>query len=408
VKKVKMTKKRGKRGKKRNSPMLFLAALIAAAVFIVILLEYIDFRKGKESFIFTKVIALETFSDKITRFNEHFLRVLNKNNIERSYHQDDQNRYHFSLQIEASRFDGLIARIETITGELKGKLELSEVQGMAGKSIMLYKVILDKKVSHWILITKLKKKIVKPPETKPKEEKKPKKTTAKTTRRWMHQNPRIAFIIDDVGSYDIGAMELKKLNIPVTASILPDSPHAYEEARWVRQYGLQVMIHLPMQPKNGNGQTYNRDKTITLYSSDDEIKGLVQRAKQIVPNAIGVNNHQGSLATANTGLMTRTLKIIREEGLFFVDSRTIGNTVAYDVAKRLGMRTTYKDVFLDHVKSYPHSINQIRRMVEIALQKGKAIAIGHPNTTTLRAIRDSIQYIRSRGVKIVYVSELLE
>ena len=388
--------------------MLFLTALIAAAVFIVILLEYIDFRKGKESFIFTKVIPLETFSDKIDRFNEHFLRILNKNNIERSYHRDDQKRYHFSLQIEASRFDGLIARIKKIAEELKGKLELSEVQGMAGKSIMLYKVILDKKVSHWILITKLKKKPVKPPETKPKEEIKPEKITTKTTRRWMHQKPRIAFIIDDVGSYDIGALELKKLNIPVTASILPDSPNAYEEARWVRQYGLQAMIHLPMQPKDGNGQTYNQDKTVTLYSSDDEIKRLIQRAKRVVPNAIGVNNHQGSLATANTGLMTRTLKIIKEEGLFFVDSRTIGNTVAFDVAKRLGMRATYKDVFLDHVKSYPHSISQIRRMVEIALQKGKAIAIGHPNATTLRAIRDSIQFIRAKGVEIVYVSELLE
>jgi hypothetical protein len=91
-----------------------------------------------------------------------------------------------------------------------------------------------------------------------------------------------------------------------------------------------------------------------------------------------------------------------------VDSRTIGNTVGYEIAKRLGIKTAYKDVFLDHIKGYSHSISQIRLLVEIALQKGKAIAIGHPHASTFRAIRDSIKYIRSKGIKIVYVSELLE
>lgn len=406
-----MTRKKRKRSKKKNSSILFFALFVAVAFLTVILLEYIDFRNGKKSFIFTKLIPLETVDDKVERFNERFLRVLNKNNIQCSYHQDDKKQYHFSLEIDASRFKGLVSKIENIAGELKGKIVLAEVQGGAGKSIMLYKVTLAKQVSHWILITKRMKSVEKPAE--PKEEKKPKKTAVKTRPtpprpRGTHKNPRVAIIIDDVGHYDIGALELKRLNIPITASILPDSPHAHEEARWISEYGLQTMIHLPMQPKNGNGQTYDRSRTITLNSTDAEIRRLVRRSKQIVPNAAGVNNHQGSMATANSGVMLRTLKILKEEGLFFVDSRTIGNSVAYDTAKRLGIKTAYKNVFLDHVKTYSNSVNRIKHMVEIALREGKAIAIGHPHQSTIDAIRDSIDYIHSKGVKIVYVSELLE
>ncbi|MCP5106935.1 MAG: divergent polysaccharide deacetylase family protein, partial [bacterium] len=402
-----------KRSKKRNSSTLFFVLFVAIAVFTVVLLEYIDFRGGKKSFIFTRVIPLQTFSDKVEKFNANFLRILDKNNINCDYHQDDQKRYHFSLQIEASRFNGLLTRIKKTAELLNGKIELSEVQGMSGKAIMLYKVSLGTNVSHWILITKVQKGKAAPPETKPGKEKKP-PPTEKTARRPAHSSPgtggtpRIAIIIDDVGGYEIGALELKKLNIPITASILPDSPRAHEQARWVNQYGLQSMIHLPMQPKNGNGQTYSRTQTITLNSTDEEIRNLLRRSKQIVPHARGVNNHQGSLATANSSLMTRVLKIIKGEGLFFVDSRTIGNSVAYDTAKRLGVKTAFKRVFLDHETGYANALRQMRRLVEIALQEGKAIAIGHPHQSTIDAIRNSLKYVRSRGVKIVYVSELLE
>lgn len=400
-----MTRKKRGHSKKKNTPKLFFALFIAIAFITVVLLEYMDFKNGKKSFIFTKLIPLQKHPGRIEQFNTNFLRVLNKNNIDCDYFQDEEKKYHFKIQIDASRFKGLVSKLQSIAGQLKTKIELSEIQGKAEKSILLYKITMEKKVSHLILITKLKKLKPEAQKTQPKKEKKPVTKTIKSIR---HGTPRIAFIIDDVGAYDIGTLELKKLNIPISASILPDSPRAGEEAQWIQHYGLPAMLHIPMQPKNGDGQTYKRNQTITINSTDDEIRQLIKRAKRIVPMARGMNNHQGSLVTPNSRVMIRALKIIKEEGLFFVDSRTIGNTVGFEIAKRLGIKTAYKDVFLDHVKSYSHSINQIRRLVEIALQKGKAIAIGHPNASTLRAIRDSIKYIRSKGIKIVYVSELLE
>jgi polysaccharide deacetylase 2 family uncharacterized protein YibQ len=410
----KMTRKKRKSNKKKNSTLIFFILFFTVAFLTVILLEYIDFRNGKKSFIFTRIIPLETVDHKTERFNENFLRILKKNNIEYSYHQDDKKQFHFSLEIDESRFKGLVERIEKLTTELKGKMVLAEVQGMSGKSIMLYRVTLAKNLSHWLLITRRKKVPEKPAEIKTNvEEKKPKLLPEKTSPPASHVStfrgtPRIAIIIDDVGNYDIGALELKKLGIPITASVLPDSPHAVEEAQWLEEYGLRSLIHLPMQPKNGNGQTYDSSRTVTLKSTESEIRHLIKRAKQVVPHARGVNNHQGSLATTDTQLMNRTLKIIKEEGLYFIDSRTIGNSVAYAIAKKMGIKTAYKTLFLDHVKGYDHAVERLKKLVEIALKGGKAIAIGHPNQSTIDAIKDTIPYIRSRGIDIVYVAELLE
>lgn len=397
-----MTATRKKRNKRKQSSLPLFAWFIVIALLTVMILEYIDFRKGGNSFIFTKVIPLKSKSDDIRTFNKKLLVILKKNKIPHDYFRDEEDKYHFKLDIDQGRYDSLISRMKSITSSLKGKLELAEIQGLSNKSIMLYNVTLDKRITHLLLITKLlphtqKVKKQPPPEVRKEQEARPRITSS---------SPRIAFIIDDVGAYDIGPLELKRLNIPITASILPDSRRASEVAYWAGEYGMDTLIHLPMEPKNGNGN-FNGNQTITMQSSDEQIRNLIRNARRMVPRARGINNHQGSRATSSRELMTRVMRIVKEEGLFFVDSRTIGSTVAYKVAREMSVKTTHKDVFIDHFQTYSHSIAQIRKLVEIARMKGSAIAIGHPFETTIRAIRDSRNYIRKKGIKIVPVKELL-
>lgn len=394
---------RQKRKKKKNSSLQLLVVFIAIAVATILILEYIDFKKGKESFVFSKIIPLGKAEKQGRQFNKRLGSILKVNKIPYDYFRDKEGKFHFKVDIDEARFDGLLSKIKGVASQFKGQVELSEIQGMAEKSIMLYKVKIENNVSHLLLISKHKpiiaeKKKKASPQEDPEEKEKPAPPS----------KPRIAFIIDDMGAYEIGALELKKLKIPITASVLPDSRRSREVVHWLNQYGLKAMIHLPMQPTNSNGKKYNTREVITVNSTDDQIRALVQRARQKVPIARGVNNHQGSLVTSRRGIMSRVLKIIKEEGLFFIDSRTIGGTVAYSMAKEMGIPTTHKDVFIDHVQNYSHSLAQIRRLVEVALQKGKAVAIGHPFNSTLRAIKDSKRYIHSKGVEIVFAEELLE
>jgi len=405
-----MTRTRKK--KRKNNPnasfRLFLIFL-SVAVLTIVLLEYIDFKKGEKSFVFTKIFPLKRTTVKVSQFNERFINVLNANKIPYDYFQDDEYKYHFKLDIDQNRFNGLITKVKQIIEVLKGSLNLKEIQGLANKSIMLYEVKLDGKISHLLLISKLRPVIQgekKYPQHPPSE--KIEEIPTKRTPAAKKKEARIAFIIDDIGEYDIGPLELKRLKIPITASVLPDSRYAGEVVYWLKEYRLKAMIHLPMQPTNSKKKRYDPQKVITLNSTTEQISKLIQRAKQIVPIAEGMNNHEGSLVTTNRSIMTRVLKVVKKEGLFFVDSRTIGRTVAYDVAQELNIKSAYKDVFLDHIPTYSHSLAQIRKLVDIALHKGEAIAIGHPFKSTLKAIKDSKKYIKAKGVKIVFVKDLLK
>jgi polysaccharide deacetylase 2 family uncharacterized protein YibQ len=102
------------------------------------------------------------------------------------------------------------------------------------------------------------------------------------------------------------------------------------------------------------------------------------------------------------------LGLLKERGLFFVDSRTATTSVAFAVARALKVRTAQRDVFLDDVQTYEHAGVQLRRLVDLARQNGKALAIGHPFATTLAALRDAVPWLKQQKVEIVLVSAVLE
>src|SRR5271166_2330233 len=63
-------------------------------------------------------------------------------------------------------------------------------------------------------------------------------------------SPRIALIIDDCGYSLPRDLRFLKLNIPVTLSILPMTPHGKEVAEAAQAAGKSVMLHLPMEPQS--------------------------------------------------------------------------------------------------------------------------------------------------------------
>lgn len=216
---------------------------------------------------------------------------------------------------------------------------------------------------------------------------------------------RLAILLDDLGS-DRGAAEaIFALRVPITISVLPFHVHSQEIAAEARQRGCEVMLHLPMQSL---GRETAEQQELKPGYSTGEIRSTVEKMLDAIPEADGVNNHQGSQATADAALMQELMRVLKDEGVFYVDSRTTAATVAYDSAKREGVPTAYRNVpFLDDVQNK----GAVKRQLQIALQgaksKGEAIAIGHPHPATLEALREMIPEARKDGIQLVLVSELV-
>ena len=126
----------------------------------------------------------------------------------------------------------------------------------------------------------------------------------------------------------------------------------------------------------------------------------------MVAAARGVNNHMGSRATADAPTMRDVMEVLRDHGLYFLDSRTTSETVAERVARENGVPALRRDVFLD-VVSEPDAVRRaLEQAVARARAQGSAVAIGHVHPLTLELLAVELPRIASE-VKLVRPSQLL-
>ena len=177
-------------------------------------------------------------------------------------------------------------------------------------------------------------------------------------------HPKLAIIIDDLG-YDREAAEmLFQIPFPLTISVLPHLPLSSIVAEEGSRRGYQVLLHIPVESTGGE-----KAESIELRvgMTPDEAVQVLQGMLNTVPQAIGVNNHQGSLGTADTDLMNAIMPALHERGLFFVDSRTTPMSIAFASARRAGVPAASRDVFLDD----DQDAAAIQHQLELAVRDAK-------------------------------------
>lgn len=217
---------------------------------------------------------------------------------------------------------------------------------------------------------------------------------------------KVAIIIDDMGYQKEIAERIMNLNFPVAISVLPFLPHSQMVAQMAKEKGMTVLLHLPMEPHNSN---VNPGKgAIFTTMNEEEIRAKMLANLQNLPYVDGINNHMGSKATENREVMKIVLSEIMERDIFFIDSMTSPDSIAYKLSKEMGIKTAQRSVFLDNEQDMDYIRNQVNVLKEFALKNGNAIAIGHPFCNTIDVLTEAGLMLQAAGIKIVKLEELLE
>jgi polysaccharide deacetylase 2 family uncharacterized protein YibQ len=220
---------------------------------------------------------------------------------------------------------------------------------------------------------------------------------------------KAAIIIDDFGGGAGGVQDFLEGNVPITAAVMPFTEKSKEHAEWAHKNGLDVMVHLPMEPKKGK-RSWLGPKPITVDLTPEEVRQRVLEAIQSVPYAIGLNNHMGSLAVENEKIVRAIVEVAKERKLFIIDSGTSMGTKFPEIAKELGVPIMKRDVFLDDISSATHVKKQMIRLAKVTEIKGTGIGIGHvgiKGKACSTGVYESIAEFNKRNIKIVPISELI-
>ncbi len=218
---------------------------------------------------------------------------------------------------------------------------------------------------------------------------------------------KIAIVIDDFG-YSFSSLVKGFINLDqkITLSILPGLDYSKKIAQAGFEAKRDVILHLPMEAKND--EVGFDGLTLRSGLSEAEIRDRVRNAVKGLPHITGLNNHMGSLATADVKLLSVMMDEVKKAGLFFLDSHTNFETRAYSVAGKNGIPCAINDTFLDAIEEEPFIRGQVYLLAEIASRKGQAIGIGHPEKLTLKVLKEELPKLERRGFQFVSVSELVK
>lgn len=217
--------------------------------------------------------------------------------------------------------------------------------------------------------------------------------------------PFVAIVVDDLGRSVETIRRLLSWNVALSYSVLPYETHTAEVTRALRQAQVEILCHLPME---GSAEADPGPGALRQTMTGAELARLTEAALAQVVGAQGVNNHMGSVLSADAMAMRSVLRVVEQHGLFFLDSRTASESRAYDVAMELGVAAGKRQVFLDRDPSAPAIAEQFQELLALARRQGAAIAITHPHRATLDRLEIEVQRALGLGYRFVPVSYLLD
>jgi hypothetical protein len=193
--------------------------------------------------------------------------------------------------------------------------------------------------------------------------------------------------------------------VTLTFSILPHSPFQQRIAQLARSKGLEIMIHMPMEPVE-YPQVNPGPGTLLTSMSPDELINQLDQNLDTLPGVKGINNHMGSRLTSESTQMYQIFSVLKKRGLFFIDSRTTAESLCEPSARLFQIPFAQRDVFIDHHLKANFIRKQIKELIRIAQKNGEAVGIMHPHSTTLQVLQEILPDLQ-RQVQLVPASKVV-
>lgn len=217
---------------------------------------------------------------------------------------------------------------------------------------------------------------------------------------------KIALVIDDWGYHQKNNDFITGNNYPMTLAILPFRAYSRSVAALALAHDKEVIIHMPMEPHHKEQYGLEENTLLTNMSASQIIR-LLNDALEDVPQARGVSNHMGSLATENERLMRIVMSYLKRKNLFFLDSLVTSKSVCRKTALALKVGFASRDVFIDNEEEPAAIRRQVMTLARLAKKRGYAVGIGHDRALTIAVLKEMIPLLKQQGFTFVSISDLI-
>lgn len=217
--------------------------------------------------------------------------------------------------------------------------------------------------------------------------------------------PVIAVVIDDMGIAKKRTADIISLSAPLTAAFLSYGTDLDAQVAAAKEAGMEIMLHAPMEPYS---KVDIAPDVLSTHMSTEEVQKRLKDMLSKFPGIKGINNHMGSKFTEDKERMQAVMEVLREEGLFFLDSKTTAKSVGKETAQEQGVSYASRNVFIDNENKVEYIQKQLGIAEKIARRNGYAIAIGHPKSGTYEALKQWLKSLPEKKIKILPLSDIVK
>ncbi len=371
--------------------------LLILALICILGLDYIQWRQNDSAWIFGSPVPQrpsgwieQTLSDIV---KEQVLAMgLSPDVI--SQYRDSEGIQHMMLEATPEQYRNLESRLDRELSRISAHATKNEREQTEDKIYYLWR-IQDQSNQLLSLLVSCRRDSVGPE----------KSSGSPPPRAAIH---KVAIIIDDMGNSLESIQEVCQLKRPITVAVLPYSPLSRETATIARRNNLEVILHLPLESLFNEYDNSHTPGIIHSAMSPEDIIDTLEESLSQVPFIDGVNTHMGSKITSDPEIIRLILAQLKGRGLYFIDSRTTAQSVAFDIAQRMGIPTAFRNVFLDGEIDEDYIRNQLIRLFEQARQNGRAVGICHPSPETLKVLKEYFPLVERYGLQPVFASEIVQ
>ncbi|PMQ01870.1 MAG: hypothetical protein CBR30_04180 [Dictyoglomus sp. NZ13-RE01] len=224
-----------------------------------------------------------------------------------------------------------------------------------------------------------------------------------------HEKPLLAIVVDDFVEKNYWTDLIFSLTYTLNIAIIPNSK-ALELAKEAEKKNWYVIMHMPMEsisyPKDAK---YLISTPIMTGMSKEEIRKVIDKSLEYFKGfpIEGLNNHMGSKVTQDEETMSNLYDVLKEKGLFFLDSKTIAKSVGRKLAKEKGIEFLENNLFLDHENDEKKIRYRFQQAKYLAKKLGRAIVICHVRPKTIYVMKELEKENFFEDVELVKLKDLL-
>lgn len=222
---------------------------------------------------------------------------------------------------------------------------------------------------------------------------------------YFGKEPAVVIVIDDMGISQKRTADIVSLKYPLTTAFLTYGRNLEQQIQNSVAAGQEIMLHTPMEPFS---KAEVAPDVLTTKMTNAEIQQNLKIMLKKFPNIRGINNHMGSKLTEDYGRMKAVMAVLKERGLFFLDSKTSPKSRAEKAAADAGIQYAHRHVFLDNSNDKAYVLGQLAKAESLARKNGYVIAIGHPKTETYAALKEWLPKLKKKGLQLVHLSRVID